>query len=204
MKTDAELRSDVAHELDGDPSAQAAGFEVMVKNGVVTLAGCLGSLADRLAMERAVHRVFGVRGVAMELNVKLSEAQPAVGAELFDGRAMYAGPQDEPIELPPESGWVTLMGEVDWKFHRDQAERTVHTQLGVRGLSHNIGIARRIETALARQTAREARRIQVSLFKGVVTLQGRVHSLAEREAATLAAMAADGVTGVVNQLSVDT
>ena len=117
---------------------------------------------------------------------------------------MYAGPQDEPIELPPESGWVTLMGEVDWKFHRDQAERTVHTQLGVRGLSHNIGIARRIETALARQTAREARRIQVSLFKGVVTLQGRVHSLAEREAATLAAMAADGVTGVVNQLSVDT
>ena len=49
-----------------------AGIGVKVKDGVVTLTGHLDSFAEKHAVERAIHRVESVRGIALELDVKLS------------------------------------------------------------------------------------------------------------------------------------
>jgi hypothetical protein len=72
MKTDMQLKADVTDELAWDPSINAAGIGVMVKDGVVTLSGHLDTFAEKHAVEKAVRRVADVRGIALEFDVKLS------------------------------------------------------------------------------------------------------------------------------------
>ncbi|HXE47076.1 MAG TPA: BON domain-containing protein, partial [Ramlibacter sp.] len=52
MKSDIELKADVAAELTWDPAINATNIGVMVKNGVVTLAGHLDTYAEKHAVER--------------------------------------------------------------------------------------------------------------------------------------------------------
>src|SRR3954453_2927052 len=69
--TDDELQRDVLDELKWEPSVDAAHVGVSVKDGVVTLSGHVSSYAEKYAAERAAKRVYGVRAVANELDVKL-------------------------------------------------------------------------------------------------------------------------------------
>ena len=56
MKTDAQLQKDILAELAWDPAINATDVGVIVKDGVVTLAGHLTNYAEKYAAERAVHR----------------------------------------------------------------------------------------------------------------------------------------------------
>src|SRR5690349_366972 len=71
MLRDDELRSLVSEELNWEPRVDAAHIGVACRDGVVTLSGHVQSYAEKLAAERAVRRVKGVRGIAMELDVRL-------------------------------------------------------------------------------------------------------------------------------------
>jgi osmotically-inducible protein OsmY len=71
MKTDMELKKDVEEELDFEPSVNAAHIGVAANDGVVTLSGHVPSYAEKYAAERAAKRVYGVKAVAEELEVKM-------------------------------------------------------------------------------------------------------------------------------------
>ena len=83
---------------------------------------------------------------------------------------------------------------------------------GVLGITDNIrlktlpisvNLSARIQDALTRQAEREARRIDISVDGSVVTLNGHVHSWAERNAAEGVTWSAPGVSRVVNQLVIE-
>lgn len=215
MKTDSQLKTDVIDELAWDPAVNATGIGVMVADGVVTLTGHLDSYAEKHAVERAIHRVAGVRGIALELDVKLSAAHKRSDSEIAQAAAtaihLNSLLPDGKVKVEVEDGWVTLTGEVDWSYQVARAEQCIWPLAGVRGLSNRITIRPRasgkdigseITAALTRQAMREARHITVEVEGGVVTLRGRVHSLAEREAAVGAAFSAQGVSRVVDKLQV--
>lgn len=71
MKTDVEIKADVTAEFAWDPAIHVTGIGVVVEHGVVTVTGQLNSFADKHAIEQALQRVEGVRGIALELDVKL-------------------------------------------------------------------------------------------------------------------------------------
>ena len=71
MKTDSELQQDVMNELQWEPTIKAAEIGVGVTDGVVTLSGYVDSLYKKWAAERAAVRVFGVKAVAEEIQVRL-------------------------------------------------------------------------------------------------------------------------------------
>ena len=71
MKTDKQLKKDVEDELEFEPSVNAAHIGVAAKDGVVTLSGHVPSFAEKSAAERATKRVYGVKAVAEELEIKL-------------------------------------------------------------------------------------------------------------------------------------
>lgn len=215
MKTDSQLKTDVIDELAWDPAVNAAGIGVMVADGVVTLTGHLDSYAEKHAVERAVHRVAGVRGIALELDVKLSATHKRSDSEIAQAAAtairLNSLLPDGKVQVEVEDGWVTLTGEVDWSYQVARAEQCIRPLAGVRGLSNRITIRPRasgkdigseITAALTRQAMREARHITVEVEGGVVTLRGKVHSLAEREAAVGAAFSAQGVSRVVDKLQI--
>jgi osmotically-inducible protein OsmY len=215
MKTDAQLRKDVEAELEWDHSVNATHVGVAVKDGVVTLSGHLETYAEKAAVERAAQRVGGIRGLAVELDVKLapghvrSDSEIALAAQ--SALSWHALLPAERIRIKVEGGWVTLGGEVDWDHQRRNAEKTVRTLTGVVGVTNGItlkphampaNIGSRIREALSRQAAREAQGIEISVDGDTVTLKGTVHSWAERRAAIGAAFSAPGVTRVVNDLRI--
>lgn len=215
MKTDAHLKADVIDELAWDPAVNATGVGVVVRDGVVTLTGHLDSYAEKHAVERAVHRVAGVRGIAVELDVRLSAEHKRSDSDIAQAAAtalqLNSLVPDEKIQVLVENGRVTLTGEVDWSYQLASAEQCVRPLAGVRGLSNQITIKSRasskdvgahIAAALTRQAVREAKHITVEVEGSVVTLWGKVHSLAEREAAVGAAFSARGVSRVVDKLEV--
>lgn len=216
MKSDSELKKEVLSELLWDPHVSEAKVGVSVNEGVVTLTGHLDSYAEKVAARRAAERVNGVRAVAVELDVipqgshQRSDTEIALAVEHALGWSTSV-PQDR-VKVTVERGWVTLNGELDWNFQRRAVERMVRQLKGVIGITDNIALKAlpipaqltdRIQDALTRQAMREARRIEVTVDGSVVTLNGHVHSWAERIAAEGATWSAPGVSRVVNQLTIE-
>ncbi|MBO9651432.1 MAG: BON domain-containing protein [Variovorax sp.] len=216
MKTDAKIRSDVLAEIDFDPSIRSLGISVEVKDGVVALTGTLTSYAEKHAVERAVQRVHGVRGVTLEMTVSRPADHERTDAELANAteRALlwHVLVPDGKIRPRVDNGWITLEGEVEWAYQSHAAETAVQSLVGVVGITNSIqvrplfspaDIQRNIEQALLRQAYRESQHIDIAVDNAVVTLTGKVHSWAERRAAQGAAMAAPGVGRVINHLLVE-
>lgn len=215
MKTDIQLKGEVTDELAWDPAINSAAIGVAVRDGVVTLSGQLNTYAEKHAVERAVRRVAGVRGLAIDLDVKLAPEHRRTDAEIAEAAiaAMrwHSMVPDDRVKVQVEDGWVTLSGELEWGYQYASAEQAVRPLLGVRGLTNNIvvkprvsakDLAQQITAALTRHAEREAHRIGVEVDGGVVTLTGKVDSMAEHDAAIGTAFSARGVARVVDQLRV--
>jgi osmotically-inducible protein OsmY len=71
LRSDDEIRDSVLLELEWDPKITSHDIAVAVKDGVVTLSGFVHSYWEKDAAEKAVKRVYGVRGVANDIEVKL-------------------------------------------------------------------------------------------------------------------------------------
>ena len=140
---DSDLKQAVLDELQWEPSVNAAHIGVTAKDGVVTLTGDVGSYAEKLAAERAAGRVYGVKGVAEEINVrypsdKLDDtdiAQKALQALSWDVEV----PQNK-VSVKVEDGWVTLRGTVSWQFESDAAYEDVSNLFGVIGITNAIRV----------------------------------------------------------------
>ena len=213
MKSDRQLKQDVMDELEWDPSVKDVEIGVEVKDGVVTLAGHLGSYAEKYAAERAALRVAGVKGVAVEIDVWLpgtSERKDAdiVHASEFALEWNVLIPKGK-VKVMVEGGWVTLSGELERNYQRLAAEKALRNLMGVVGISNQIvvkpavlpgDVKLKIEAALQRRAHMETQGISVLVGGDQVTLTGPVRSWSERYAALQAAAAASGVVRVVDKM----
>jgi osmotically-inducible protein OsmY len=215
MKSDQQLKDAVGAEQAWDPAINTTNLGVAVRDGVVTLAGVVDSYLQKACIERAVRRVGGVRGIALDLDVRLAPDRKRTDTEVAQAALhalrWHSLVPDDSVKVKVEDGWVTLGGNVDWAYQSASAEQCVHPLVGVRGVSNEIRLQQRadpkalqhdIAAAFARHAEREAHHIQVAVDGGVVTLSGTVHSLREHDAALGTAYASRGVTRVVDDLQV--
>ena len=72
MKGDLQIQQDVVKELKWEPRVRDAEIRVDVKDGVVTLSGYVDSNSQKWAADITATRVFGVRAVAEEIQVRLT------------------------------------------------------------------------------------------------------------------------------------
>ena len=203
-------------ELGWEPSIDAAHIGVAANAGVVTLTGHVQSFAQKVAAERAVARVKGVKAVAEEIEVKLpydikrgdeNIAGAAIGRLAWDSSV----PPDA-IEIRVEKGWITLNGEVDWHFQKDAAAQAVQSLIGVVGVSNLIEIkptvnaddvGQNITRALHRSWFYDPNTIKVSAQGGKIKLTGQVTTWNARDLAGATAWSAPGATFVENEIAVD-
>ncbi|MDE2605144.1 MAG: BON domain-containing protein [Burkholderiales bacterium] len=215
MKSDQQLKSDVTAELAWDPAVDATNVGVAVRDGIVTLSGVVDSYLQKHAVQRAASRIAGVRGIALDLDVRLAphgrRSDTEIAQAALHALRWHSLVPDEHVRVEVEDGWVTLSGEVDWGYQSASAEQCIHPLVGVRGITNAIRLKQHVNpqelrqdiaAAFARHAQREASHIAVDIEGGVVTLSGTVGSLAEHDAAIGTAYAARGVTRVIDQLQV--
>lgn len=215
MKTDAQLKQDIIAELTWEPSVNASQIGVEVKNGTVTLAGHVDSYTEKWQAERAAQRVSGVKGLAVEIDVKLPGLSKRTDADIARSAQNSLEwtswlPKDS-IKVKAENGWITLSGEVEWDYQRQSAKDAVRSLLGVVGVSDEISIKPKasmtavkseIEAALKRRAHTDAQQISVDVRGADVTLSGSVHSWSERELAASSAWSTPGVRKVVDNITI--
>jgi len=215
MKSDSQLQEDVLAELKWEPSVNAADIGVEVKDGIVTLAGHVGNYAEKWGAERAAQRVFGVKALAVEMNVNLLGLGERSDADVARTAGKVLGwmsnlPRDS-VKVMVEDGWITLSGEVDWHYQRQAAAGAVRYLMGVTGVSDQITIAPKvslcavksdIEAALKRRAMTDAKEIDVKVDGAEVTLSGTVDTWPERDLAVHSAWSTSGVRSVVDNISV--
>jgi osmotically-inducible protein OsmY len=195
-RTDEQIQRDVLEELNWDPRVQPNEIGVAVKDGIVTLTGSVDSYTKRWAAEEAALRVRGVKAVANDIQVKLPVSAERTDADIaaaaLHALKWHALIPDDQVKVTVSKGWITLEGEVDWQFERDDAEREVRRLTGVRGLTNLIKVKTRatpselkqkIEDALVRSAQTDAQRITVEVQGSKVILKGTVRSWAEKQEA---------------------
>lgn len=213
--TDFDVREAVQNELAWSAKVNSDGIAVGVSDGAVTLTGKVASYLEKWEAERIAKRVFGVSGVANDLQVDFdgvttqdSELLQRVLQALRWNLAVPSGA----VQPTVSDGWVTLNGKVKWNFEREAAESSVRYLLGVKGLTDEItletqptpkDVNKRIIDALSRNAQIDARRIAVTTKGNTAVLDGSVSSWAERDEAETAAWSAPGVNEVKNNLAVN-
>jgi len=210
---DTELRDRVERQLDWEPEVPTTDVGVSAEDGVVTLTGFVNTYAQKLAAERVTLKTYGVKAVADDIQVKpmFKKTDADIASAALNALKERVDVPDEKIKLTVRDGWIILEGNVDWFYQKNAAEFAVKFLSGVKGLTSNlkvkpqasaIEVKDKIEDALKRTAAIDARRITVQAFDGKVTLRGNVHSWFEKVEAGTAAWAAPGVTDVSNQIVV--
>jgi osmotically-inducible protein OsmY len=215
MKTDSELKCDVENELKWEPSVNEAHIGVVANNCVITLSGHVATFAEKYAAEKASKRVYGVKAVADEIDVKLLGLKKPTDEDIAQACIIAlknnTSVPDENIKITISSGRVSLSGELEWQYHRDAAMNAVRFLPGVVSISNQMTVKSRvspkdlldkIKSAFHRSADIDARRITIDAIDGKVTLHGNVRSWAEKEEAQDVAWAAPGVMAVDNMITV--
>ncbi|MDB5648349.1 BON domain-containing protein [Methylobacterium sp.] len=210
---DTLLRQHILEELDFDPSVGSAHIGVAVDDGVVTISGHVVTYAEKIAAEKVVQRVRGVRAIAEELDVRKPDTESTGDVEIagrvlnvlaWDSRIQAHG-----IQVKVERGAVTLTGTVPYYFQSVAAASDIRrlsgvtdvlNLLAVRPPAEAVDVKAKILAALKRNAKLDGEAIQVTVVDDEVTLEGFVNAWHERDIAERAAWSAPGVRAVVDRL----
>lgn len=209
------LRTAVEDELSWEPSIEAEHVGVTAEAGVITLTGHVTNYAQKLAAEQAAKRVKGVRAIAQEIEIRFPNEKKTsddqIAKRALDIIAWDSTIPDAKVQVKVQNGFITLSGEVEWFYQRDDAESAIRKLAGIKAIVNDIrikprvmasDIKQRIETALKRNADLEADTIKVSVNNGRVTLDGKVKAWYERDLAERTAWAAPGVVWVDDQINI--
>jgi osmotically-inducible protein OsmY len=211
-QTNTQLHEAVQRQIDWEPEIDPRQIALLAADGVITLTGFVGSYVEKLAAERAVKQVRGVRAVANDIQVALRDERtdPDIANDAVHAlRADSSVPSQ--ITVTVRHGFVTLEGAVEWMYQKAAAGSAVMSLKGVKGVSNIIRIRPKlsavdirvdIEEALRRSAVIDARGIRIAVDGSTISLSGSVHSWAEKHEAERAAWAAPGVSDVDNDIVV--
>jgi CheY-like chemotaxis protein len=118
---------------------------------------------EKDAAGKAVKRVYGVRGIANDIEVKLfwQRTDPEIARDAVRELESHVSIPVDKIRVTVKDGWVTLEGTVDWEYQKSLANWTalasstplisgIATSASTRLISGRFAIVRNASLALRR------------------------------------------------------
>lgn len=215
MKTDADIQKHVMEELKWEPAIHSSEIGVAVKNGVVTLSGTVDTYQEKKMAEKAALKVAGVKGIAEDIEIRLSYHDQKTDAELaqavVNALKWNALVPDDNIKIKVENAWVTAQGAVEWAYEQNAVRDAIASIVGIKGISNLVKVTpkldpadvkKKISAAFERNAVIDANNILIENIGNKVLLTGKVSSYAEKREAERVAWNAPGVASVENNIEV--
>ncbi len=219
---ETEVKQDIAEKIKSylslDNRVLSSQINVDVLNGTVKLTGEVPSYSSRVAAEEDALSISGVKHVENNLKVMYSEminipSDSEIKSFIkfmirIDPRIDY-----ENIIVNVENGFITLVGNVNANWKKEQVERYASRVTGVFDVINNISIDQvngfsdseiqtEMKNAFRRNILLDADDIIIEVNNGVVNLSGFVPSYTAKMKARQIANNTSGVTNVINHLEV--
>ena len=210
-----DVKGQVTDELVWDPKVDNTAIAVSVDDGIVTLRGTVGSFREKLEARQDAKRVYGVKDVKNQLEVRILSDHGHDDADLR-GKVLQALNLDSTIpstiDVKVENGNVTLTGTAHFRFQSDEAAFVAGNVSGVVDVDNKVDLVppgpshdeveHDIKKAMERNAKLDAESVEVKSENGTITLSGTVSSWVDHDQAVAAAWAAPGVTRVKDHIGV--
>lgn len=144
MYDDLVLRQEVEANIDRCANVDLRQIGVAVKQGIVTLAGHVGTPAERIAAQEASQAINGVRAVVNEIKLNSAGDSECVDAAIAEGalEALQSSGSSfaSPIYVAVHDGCVELRGRVSSPGQKSAVESAVMCVPGVKSFVSDISI----------------------------------------------------------------
>ena len=143
LLSDKMLRDAVVDELERDPEVSARHISVSAVDGAVTLGGHVRGEHEKHVAVRAAERVFAVRAVADNIEVRPPSLHERADSEIAEEIAHLRSWREEipdSVAAQVRNARVILHGEVGSALQRDAVENAVRQLTGVRDVGNLIQV----------------------------------------------------------------
>ena len=118
MKTDGQIKQDILDELVFQPNIDETEIGVIVENGVVTLTGIVDDFQKKVAAEKVVKKIKGVKAVAADIEVKygteFQKTDKEVAKAIVAAFEWNTSVPEKKISIEVKNSWIFLTGEVEF------------------------------------------------------------------------------------------
>lgn len=207
---DHELSTDIKKILEDKMAASALDINVESKGGYIHLSGMVDTLGEKLATEKIVGHIEGVKKVENNITIATDGYIPDSDIENYVQRRMFESPGLVNITPKVQGGAAILYGHVGTYAEKERALELAGQCMGVKSVASNIKINTEGKFDDAQITNKisqvlDSNRIDfedvdTSIKNGSVTLQGFVQSKYEVELAEELVSKLEGVMKVRNRL----
>jgi len=139
-RSDQEIAEAAAWALRWDAAVPEDAVQVTVDDGWVNLYGSVAWQFERLAAERAIRGLIGLRGITNFIKVPRQPGVSDIKIFIEAGLARSAVVDARHIAIDVENGQVILRGTAQSWAERSEAERIAWTAPGVSGVENHIAI----------------------------------------------------------------
>ena len=219
MTNNGKMYTTVMEKLNFEPRLDASNITVSIQgdHDIVVLGGEVSNYNEKFIAEQAVKNLAHVRSVVNEINIVLNSKYTTNDIDIAKevNRALKASitVPYERIKSVVKDRIVTLSGEVNWQFQKNNAFNLVKDLIGVKSVINLIEVkqqvtvdANKVKENITQEFERHARldanKVEVKVEGNKVILNGKLPSFAEIDDAEDAAWSIAGVERVENNITI--